>query len=85
MSGTKEGAARAAATNKKKWGEDFYKRIGAIGGRKSRGGGWTGNSEAARKAGAIGGAHSKRGYKYNRETGEFVKVEKAKNGKEKGE
>lgn len=30
--GTKAGGAKAAATNKAKYGEDFYKRNGAIGG-----------------------------------------------------
>jgi hypothetical protein len=29
MAGTKEGAAKAAKTNKEKYGEDFYKNIGA--------------------------------------------------------
>jgi hypothetical protein len=32
MAGTKEGGAKASATNRLKHGEDFYKRIGAIGG-----------------------------------------------------
>ncbi|MDT0353108.1 hypothetical protein [Pseudonocardia charpentierae] len=34
MAGTKEGAKSAAATNKAKYGADFYGRIGAIGGKK---------------------------------------------------
>ena len=29
MAGTKEGALKAAATNKKKYGNDYYKRLGA--------------------------------------------------------
>jgi general stress protein YciG len=29
MSGTKEGAAKAALTNKDKYGQDFYRKIGA--------------------------------------------------------
>lgn len=56
MAGTKESGLAAAATNKRKYGDDFYKRIGAIGGRNGRGGGFAGNSERARLAGKIGGA-----------------------------
>lgn len=33
MAGTKEGGQRAAATNKSKYGSDFYARIGAKGGK----------------------------------------------------
>lgn len=40
MSGTKAGGALAAKTNKAKYGEDFYVRNGAIGGRMSRTGGF---------------------------------------------
>jgi hypothetical protein len=32
MPGTKEGSARAAATNIRRYGKDFYKRIGHLGG-----------------------------------------------------
>lgn len=32
MANTKEGGAKAAATNKRKFGEDYYARIGALGG-----------------------------------------------------
>jgi hypothetical protein len=35
MPGTKEGGAKTAATNKRKFGDDYYARIGAIGGKKS--------------------------------------------------
>lgn len=35
MAGTKEGGAKACATNKEKYGPDFYKRIGAAGGVKT--------------------------------------------------
>lgn len=34
MAGTREGGARAAATNIGKYGEDFYKRIGSLGGQR---------------------------------------------------
>ena len=63
MAGTKQGGLAAAATNKKKYGNDFYKRIGAIGGRKGRTGGFAAGDagrERARVYGAIGGRISRR-------------------------
>lgn len=60
MSGTKSGGLAAAATNKKKYGGDFYGKIGALGGAKSRTGGFYANRELARIAGAKGGRISKR-------------------------
>ncbi len=64
MAGTKAGGEAAAATNKKKYGADFYAKIGAKGGRNGRTGGF-GSGEAgrelARRAGAKGGKISKRG------------------------
>jgi len=60
MSGTKIGGVKAAATNKKKWGKDFYKRIGALGGQKSKGGGFAANPELAREAGRRGGLKSRK-------------------------
>lgn len=54
MSGSKLGGEKAAKTNKEKHGEDFYKRIGAKGGEKSRGGGFTGDPKRAAKAGRKG-------------------------------
>ena len=61
MAGTKTGGAKAAATNKKKHGSDFYARIGAMGGKKGRTGGFAANPELARIAGAKGGRISRRG------------------------
>lgn len=61
LSGTIEGGKRAAATNKAKFGADFYRTIGAQGGKKGRTGGFYGNPELARAAGAIGGSRSKPG------------------------
>ena len=52
MAGTKDGGKAAAATNKKKYGADFYARIGAAGGKKGRTGGFYANRELARVAGA---------------------------------
>ena len=63
MAGTKEGGKAAAATNKRKYGNDYYQRIGALGGKKGRTGGFYANRELARIAGAKGGRRSKRGPK----------------------
>jgi general stress protein YciG len=61
MSGTIEGGKQAAETNKLKWGEDFYQRIGAKGGKKGKTGGFYANRELAREAGRKGGLKSRRG------------------------
>lgn len=64
MAGTKEGGTAAAATNKKKYGPDFYARIGAKGGSKGHTGGFAAGKEGrerARKYGAVGGRLSRRG------------------------
>lgn len=69
MSGTVAGGFKAAETNTKKYGSDFYKRIGVLGGKRSRGGGFASNKigpdgltgvERAKIAGAKGGKLSKR-------------------------
>lgn len=61
MSGTLTGGKTAAQTNKERHGDDFYKRIGAMGGKKGTTGGFYANRELAREAGAKGGRISKRG------------------------
>lgn len=61
MPGTKLGGLKAAATNKAKYGQDFYKINGAKGGRASRTGGFAANQTLAKLAGAKGGHLSKRG------------------------
>lgn len=61
MAGTVEGGRKAAATNKKRNGEDFFKRIGAIGGRNGHTGGFASSHELAVSAGRKGGSISKRG------------------------
>ena len=70
MAGTKTGGQKAALENKKKYGADFYARIGAKGGRNGHTGGFNSETvgkdgltgfERAKKWGAIGGAKSKRG------------------------
>ncbi len=60
MAGTKNGGRAAAATNKAKYGADFYAKIGAQGGKKGRTGGFFANRELARLAGAKGGRISRR-------------------------
>lgn len=65
MSGTKSGGKAAAATNKRKYGQDFYKRIAAIGGKKSNTGGfyWMSQNdpERLREIGKKGGRLGRRG------------------------
>lgn len=61
MAGTKSGGLAAAETNKKRHGADYYARIGAMGGKLSRTGGFYANRELARIAGARGGRVSRRG------------------------
>lgn len=64
MAGTEKGGKEAAKTNKKKYGPDFYARIGAKGGHKGHTGGFAAGKEGrerARKFGAIGGRLSRRG------------------------
>lgn len=61
MSGTKAGGLKAAATNNKRNGDDFYARIGAKGGHNGHTGGFAANRELARVAGAKGGSISRRG------------------------
>lgn len=61
MSGTKEGGRKAALTTIKKHGEDFYRKIGKIGGQNGHTGGFAARPELARIAGAKGGKISRRG------------------------
>jgi general stress protein YciG len=63
MAGTKDGGKAAAATNKAKYGSDFYAKIGAKGGQKGHTGGFFANRDLARAAGAKGGRISRRGKK----------------------
>lgn len=60
MAGTKAGGQKAAATNLERHGKDFYREIGAKGGRNGHTGGFASNPELARIAGARGGRISKR-------------------------
>lgn len=60
MSGTKAGGLKAAAKNLAN-NPNFYKEIGAIGGRNGHTGGFASNPELAQLAGAKDGRISKRG------------------------
>ncbi|MGF2565615.1 KGG domain-containing protein, partial [Ralstonia pseudosolanacearum] len=51
MSGTKAGGMKAAATNKAKYGKEFYARIGKKGGQNGHTGGFAANPALARIAG----------------------------------
>jgi len=69
MAGTISGGKQAAATNKQKYGKDFYSKIGKLGGSNGRTGGFgsdkvgkdgmTGKQRAS-YYGAIGGRNSQR-------------------------
>lgn len=60
MGGTRAGGLKAKKTNFERQGKDFYKRIGAIGGRNGHTGGFASNPELAKQAGRIGGLKSSR-------------------------
>lgn len=61
MAGTKSGGQKAAETNRKRYGTEFYRNIGHKGGKNGHTGGFAANPELARIAGAKGGRISKRG------------------------
>lgn len=72
MSGTLQGGKRAAATNKAKYGNDFYKKIGAMGGSMSGTGGFASDligedgltgRERAQRVGRWGGQRSRRAHR----------------------
>lgn len=60
MAGTKAGGQKARKTNYERHGKDFYKKIGAIGGRNGHTGGFAANPELAKIAGKKGGSKSRR-------------------------
>ena len=69
MAGTKTGGVKAAIKNRELHGDDFYARIGAIGGKIGRTGGFASEKvgtdgmtgrERAVVAGGIGGSKSRR-------------------------
>lgn len=61
MAGNSAGGKEAAKTNKRKYGENFYKEIGAKGGKNGTGmKGFACNPQLASEAGRRGGMKSKR-------------------------
>lgn len=67
-SGTREGGMKAAKTNYERHGNDFYKKLGRMGGSAptDKLKGFAANPELAKVAGAIGGRKSKRGPSKNK-------------------
>lgn len=61
MPGSRIGGLKTASTLKAKYGDDFYKVIGARGGKASSTGGFYANPSLAQKAGRLGGLKSRRG------------------------
>lgn len=62
MSGTKAGGLKAAATNKKLYGEDYYVRIGKKGGQNGHTGGFASmDPDRVSECGRKGGHISRRG------------------------
>ena len=78
MSGTKAGGMKAAATNKAKYGKEFYARIGKKGGQNGHTGGFAANPALARLAGKKGGTISRRGPAKNKTTKSTPKFKAAK-------
>ncbi len=66
MAGTRKGGLKAAATNRAKYGEDFYKEIGHKGGSawSDKLKGFAANPELAKKVGREIGRKTKRGFKW---------------------
>lgn len=63
MAGTAKGGRLAAQQNKKRYGSDFYAKIGRRGGQRGRTGGFAAGEEGRKRAsyyGAIGGSISRR-------------------------
>lgn len=60
MAGTVAGGKQAAATNKQRYGMNFYVVIGGQGGKASTTGGFAQNRELAKMAGQRGGRASRR-------------------------
>ena len=61
MSGTVAGGIKTREIFYEKYGRDYFKNIGKIGGRNGHVKGFAVNPELAKRAGSIGGKLSKRG------------------------
>ena len=62
MSGSVQGGKLAAQKNLAK-DPDYYRKLGAIGGRNGNSGGFAADKVRARTAGAAGGTYSRKGHK----------------------
>ena len=63
MAGTAQGGRLAAEKNKKKYGSDFYSKIGRKGGKAGHTGGFAAGEAGRKRAsywGAVGGSISRR-------------------------
>lgn len=63
MAGSKAGGVKASKTNRERYGEDWYRRIGSIGGQNGHTGGFAASKDRAKAAGSKGGKTSRRGWK----------------------
>lgn len=68
MVGTKAGGIKASKKCKELFGKDWYRNIGAKGGRNGHTGGFASNPALAAVAGRRGGENSRRGWKLIQET-----------------
>lgn len=59
MGGSRAGGLKSRETHYKKYGKDWYARIGKIGGQNGTTGGFYADRELAARAGSIGGKISK--------------------------
>jgi uncharacterized protein len=78
MPGTRSGGLKARETNLRRHGKDFYKSIGAKGGKLAPGP-FRADPELARRAGKIGGAKSRRGPAKQKPPVKPVKIERIVN------
>lgn len=62
MAGSTKGAKLAVQKNLAK-DPDYYKKLGAIGGRASGSGGFAADNDRARTAGALGGKYGRKGHR----------------------
>jgi uncharacterized protein len=64
MAGNSMGGAKAAKTNIRRHGKNFYAVIGSRGGKAGHTGGFFANRDLASIAGSRGGKRSKRGHRF---------------------